>query len=336
MNRHLPGRLTAPVLAVLTAITLAGCGLQSATSYVPDVEVGSIRPLDLPQDASLTVTGKSFTEQLILGKIAVLTAKAAGFEVRDMTGLPGSAPVRNLMLTGQAQMHWDYTGAAWLTYLGQEKGIPDQTGQWQAVRDAELKNGITWLEPSPLNNTYAIAIRPELAEKYGSDLTKLSQIADLPVDERTFCVESEFNSRADGLNPMLDHYGIPRETPDGVPGANIDILDTGAVYEATAKGLCNFGEVFGTDGRIQTLKLTVLEDDLHFFPAYNAAAAINTETLEKYPQLEDIFDRVSAALSTEDMQSLNRKVDVDGQEPAEVAAEWMIDKGFISSPESRG
>jgi osmoprotectant transport system substrate-binding protein len=319
-------------LAALAAVSLAGCGLQPATSYVPKLSPGSIRPLDLPEDARLTITGKGFTEQLILGKIGVLTAKAAGFEVRDMTGLPGSAPVRSLMLSDQAQLHWDYTGAAWLTYLGQEKGIPDQTKQWQAVRDAELKNGITWLAPSPMNDTYAIAIRPEVAQKYGSNLTKLSQIADLPVEERTFCVESEFNSRTDGLNPMLDHYGIPRGTAEGVPNSNVDILDTGAVYTATAQGLCNFGEVFGTDGRIQSLNLAVLEDDRHFFPAYNVAVAINSETLEQYPRLKDIFERVSAALSTETMQTLNRKVDVDGQEPADVAAEWMLDKGFITKP----
>jgi osmoprotectant transport system substrate-binding protein len=330
MNRHRRGRRASVLLSVLAAATLAGCGLQPATSYVPKVAPGSIRPLDLPKGASLTITGKSFTEQLILGKIAVLTAEAAGFKVHDMTGLPGSAPVRNLMVSGQAQLHWDYTGAAWLTYLGQETGIPDQKKQWQAVHDAELKNGITWLKPAPLNNTYAIAIRPGLADKYGKDLTKLSQIADLPVEERTFCVESEFNSRTDGLNPMLKRYGIPRGEPKGVPNNNVDILDTGAVYEATAKGICNFGEVFGTDGRIQTLNLTVLEDDRHFFPAYNAAAAVNTATLERYPQLKDVFGQVSAALTTEALQTLNREVDVDGREPADVAAEWMIDNGFIT------
>jgi osmoprotectant transport system substrate-binding protein len=320
------------LLAVLATISLAGCGLQPAASYIPDVAPGSIRPLDLPEDASLTVTGKSFTEQLILGKIGVLTAQAAGFEVHDMTGLPGSAPVRNLMVSGQAQVHWDYTGAAWLTYLGQEKGIPDQTAQWQAVREAELDNGITWLEPAPLNNTYAIAIRPELAQKYGERLTTISDIAELPVEERTICVEAEFNSRADGLNPMLEHYGIPRDTPEGVPNENIQLLDTGAIYEATAQGLCNFGEVFGTDGRIQSLDLTVLEDDQQFFPAYNAAAAINTATLEQYPRLEEVFEQVSAALTTETMQTLNRKVDVEGQEPADVAAEWMLANGFITDP----
>jgi osmoprotectant transport system substrate-binding protein len=328
MKRNRLGQCAIRLLAALATLSLAGCGLQPATSYVPQIAPGSIRELDLPKGASLTVTGKNFTEQLILAKMAVLAARAAGFEVNDMSGLPGSVPVRKLMLSGQAQIHWDYTGAAWLTYLGQERGLPDQTEQWEAVRDAELKNGLTWLEPSGLNNTYAIAVSEDVQKELGS-ISTLSEIAELPIEDRTFCVESEFNSRMDGLTPMLKHYGIERGTPSGVDNSNIAILDTGAIYEATARGQCNFGEVFGSDGRILALNLTVLEDDREFFPAYNASAIINTETLQQYPELRDIFDSVSAEITTETMQELNRKVDVDGQEPAEVAADWMIEHGFI-------
>jgi osmoprotectant transport system substrate-binding protein len=328
MQKITPGRGLAGLLAAMAAFSIAGCGLQPAASYIPDTEPGSIEELNLPDDASLTITGKNFTEQLILGKIAAIAADAAGFEVNDMTGLPGSVPVRNLMVSGQAQVHWDYTGAAWLTYLGQDRGIPDQTEQWEAVGDAELEYGLTWLEPSGLNNTYAIAVSSDFKDKFG-DITALSQIAELPVEERTFCVEPEFNSRSDGLTPMLEHYGIGRDAPNGVPNSNIAILDTGALYEATAQGQCNFGEVFGSDGRILSLNLTVLEDDRKFFPAYNASAIINTETLKQYPQLRNIFDDISARITTETMQELNRKVDVDGQEPAEVAHGWMVENGFV-------
>ncbi|MCY7287580.1 MAG: glycine/betaine ABC transporter substrate-binding protein, partial [Cryobacterium sp.] len=80
-----------PATAVIAAgmLALTGCGLQPATAYVPDVAPGSIKPLNLPDDASITITSKNFTEQLILGKIAVIAAKAAGFDVTDMTNIPG-------------------------------------------------------------------------------------------------------------------------------------------------------------------------------------------------------------------------------------------------------
>ena len=82
-------------LLVVVVLLLAGCGLQPAGSYVPLVSPGSITPIDgLPKDASVTVTSKNFTEQLILGKMAVLASKAAGFEVTDLSNVPGSLPAR--------------------------------------------------------------------------------------------------------------------------------------------------------------------------------------------------------------------------------------------------
>jgi glycine betaine/choline ABC-type transport system substrate-binding protein len=324
------GSRTAAV-CFLTALglMLAGCGLQPATSYVPEVGAGTIEPIPNLGGAQLTVTSKNFTEQLVLGKITVLAAKAAGFDVADLTNVPGSLPARRLMLSGQADVAWEYTGTAWLTYLGNSAGIPEQDAQWKAVHDADLKNGLTWGAPAPLNNTYGLAVRAEAVETLGGIRT-LSDIAKLPVAERTFCLEPEFNSRPDGFNPMLRHYGLERGAADGVPESNIGIYDTGAVYSATAKGDCNFGEVYATDGRIDALNLTVLQDDKNFFPAYNAAPVFFTETLKKYPQLEGIFAQISPSLTDDVMRSLNLKVDVLGEEPADVAFAWMRDQGFIS------
>lgn len=319
--------------SVAAATTLTGCGLQPATAFVPAVAEGSIHRIDdLPAGASITVTAKNFTEQLILGKMAVLAAKAAGFDVTDMTDVPGSVAVRQLMLSGKGQLTWEYTGTAWLTYLDHKQGIPDPQKQFEAVRDEDRKNGLTWLPPAKLNNTYALAVRSEAVKKLGG-ITSLSQLKDLPVDERTFCVESEFNSRSDGFKPMLAHYGLTLGSPDGVPTKNVKILDTGTVYTATDRGSCNFGEVFTTDGRIKALGLTVLDDDKHFFPAYNVSMVVNTKTLQQYPQLADIFAQITDKLSNAEQQKLNYLVDVKGEEPANVAFDWMKEQGFISSPQ---
>ncbi len=334
MTFHLPPSVTGRVLPGLLAASaalLAGCGLQPAASYVPEAGPGSIEVLEGAEGTELTVTSKNFTEQLILGKISVLAAAAAGFDVTDLTNVPGSQPVRELLVSGDADLTIEYTGTAWLTFLNQSEGIPDKEKQWQAVHDADLANHLTWGRPAPLNNTYAIAVRTEAVEELGG-ITKLSQIAALPVEERTFCVESEFNSRSDGLNPMLKHYGLTRGTPDGVPDGNIGVYDTGAVYSATDKGNCNFGEVFSTDGRIDALELTLLEDDLNFFPAYNAAPVFGTEVLEEHPGLEEVFARVAAELTDEELRRMNLLVDVEGQEPADVAFDFMVEKGFISEP----
>lgn len=327
-------RRLAAAAAVLTAgvLALAGCGLQPATAFVPAVAPASIKAIpNLPPGASLTVTSKNFTEQIILGKMAVLAARAAGFHVTDMTNVPGSQPARQLMLDGGADITWDYTGTAWLTYLGHSTGIPDKQQQFQAVRKADLHNGLTWLPPAALNNTYALAVR-SAARPQLDDISKLSQLKDLPVKDRTFCVESEFNSRPDGFRPMLKHYGLTLGAADGVPNSNVTVLDTGTVYTATARGTCNFGEVFTTDGRIKALHLTVLQDDEHFFPSYNVAPIVNTDTLNKYPQLSSVLEQISRRLTNTEQQGLNYLVDVKGEEPATVAFDWMKQEGLITTP----
>ncbi|MDP9736037.1 glycine betaine ABC transporter substrate-binding protein [Curtobacterium sp. 260] len=326
--------VTAAAVAGASALVLTGCGLQPAASFVPGAAPGSIQRIDdLPDDAKLTVTSKNFTEQLVLGKIAVLAAKAAGFDVTDETNVPGSVAVRELMTSHGADFTYEYTGTAWLTFMAHEQGIPDKTEQWQAVKDEDAGNGLTWLEPAPMNNTYAFAVRDEAVSEL-DDVKTLSDITKLPVDQRTFCVESEFNSRADGFKPMLEKYGLELggSGENGVPTSNVSILDTGTVYTATDRGKCNFGEVFTTDGRIKSLGLTVLEDDRGFFPAYNVAPVIDSETLEEYPQLRDVYDQISPELTDEALQELNRQVDVEGREPADVAFDWMVDKGFITAP----
>jgi glycine betaine/choline ABC-type transport system substrate-binding protein len=317
--------------AVVAGAVLSGCGLQPATSYVPDTGAGSLQPVEGAEGAPLTVTSKNFTEQLILGKISVLTARAAGFDVTDLTNAPGSQPVRDLVVAGEADMTWEYTGTAWLAFLGQDAGIADQQEQWTAVRDADVANGLVWGAPAPLNNTYAMAVRTEAIAELGG-ITTMSGLAELPVEERTFCVEAEFNSRADGMTPMLEHYGLQRGTQAGVPDANIGTYDTGAIYGATDSGACNFGEVFATDGRIDALGLTLLEDDLGFFPAYNAAPVFYAETLEQYPGLEDVFAQVAPALTDEALRAMNLRVDVEGEEPADVAFDFMVENGFITRP----
>lgn len=131
-------------------------------------------------DVSVTVGSKEFTEQLILGYITKYALEDAGAEAGDQIGLVGSSTVREALTSGEIDLYWEYLGTAWVTYLGNESGIPDVQEQFEAVRDADVENGITWLEPAPFNNTYAIAMTDESAEELG--ITKISEIGEL-IDE---------------------------------------------------------------------------------------------------------------------------------------------------------
>lgn len=306
----------------------AGCGLGTAAGFSPSGQLaGPVKDVKL-DGASISVGSKNFTEQLVLGKIAVILLKSAGADVTDLTNIPGSASARYAQVDGQVDMEWEYTGTAWISYLGHTKPIADEQKQYEAVRDEELKkNDLVWAKPAPMNNTYGFATPTETLKKLG--ITKLSEIADLPVDQRTFCVESEFKNRNDGFQPMLEKYDLPlgKEVPQG----NVKTLATGAIYAATDKGECNFGEIFTTDGRIKALDLTVLKDDRQFFPKYNVATVFRKEVLDQHPELKDLFAPVSAKLDDKTLIELNAQVDVDGRDPVDVAHDWLTKQGFLAS-----
>jgi osmoprotectant transport system substrate-binding protein len=172
-----------------------------------------------------------------------------------------------------------------------------------------------------------MAVNEATAKKYG--ITKLSQMSKIPAAQRTFCVESEFTNRPDGLKGMLETYGLPLGAPNGIPRSNLRTLQTGAIYDAVAKGACTFGEVFTTDGRIQALNLTPLEDDKSFFPKYNASLVVRKEVLDDHPELEQLFAPLAERLTNDAISKLNAEVDVEGREPADVAWDWLKQEGLV-------
>lgn len=220
---------------------------------------------------------------------------------------------------------YDYTGTGWITYLGHAEPITDPQKQWKAVRDEDLGNGVTWLPPATLDNTYALAISKENnAEHHLKTLSDVAALAKKDPGAVTVCVENEFASRDDGLPGMQEKYGLE------LPSANIKKMDAGIIYTQVSKSdSCLLGEVYTTDGRIKAMNLDVMEDDRQFFPNYNAAPAIHTATLDKYPEIATMLAPVTEKLTTELAQELNSKVDVDGQDPHEVAKDWLLEEGFI-------
>lgn len=324
------GRRLAALLTVALLAGLAGCGLQTANGRVPSAELaGPLTDAPSLEGVSVGVGSKNFSENILLGKIVLILLKAAGADVLDLTNIPGSASAREAQVQGDIDAMWEYTGTGWLVYLAQPEAIVGREEQYAAVRDLDAEeNDLTWLPPAPMNNTYAFAITRETSQELG--ITKLSEIKQIPVSQRTFCVESEFRNRSDGLPGMLETYDIPIDGQDGVPESNLQTYQTGAIYAATASGDCTFGEVFTTDGRIKALDLTVLEDDRAYFPNYNVALVLGGEFARDNPEVEELMAPVTEALTDEVLIELNARIDVDGEDPADVAEEWLREAGFIA------
>ncbi|MFD5163796.1 glycine betaine ABC transporter substrate-binding protein [Streptomyces hawaiiensis] len=305
-------------------LAAAGCGLTSGSPLTDDVEPGSIGRGEPLKGAQLTVTSKSFTEQLILGAIMGIAFEAAGADVIDRTGIQGSIGSREAVRKGDADAGYEYTGTAWITYLGHSKPITDPRRQWDAVKQEDAKNGLVWLPPSTLDNTYALAMNQENAKKYGTKtMSDVAKLAKSDPGAVKLCVEVEFANRADGLPGMQKAYGM------NVPARNITQMDTGIIYTQTAQGNCAYGEVFTTDGRIKSMNLAVMDDDRKFFPNYNAAPMINAKSLKEWPAIAEVLNPVTAKLNNSVARTLNAKVDVEGEDPHQVALDWLVEEGFV-------
>lgn len=325
-------RLRRLTVALATAACMgasAACGLGTAGGYSPSGRLaGPLAGVPSLEGQTIAVGSKNFTEQLVLGKMLVILLQSDGATVRDYTNIPGSASSRQAQIEGQIDVAWEYTGTAWISYLGQAEAIPNEAQQFAAVRDAyAAQNQLVWLKPAPMNNTYAFATRQDTAQRLG--VRSLSDLARVPPAQRTFCVDSEFAARNDGFQPMLSTYGLTygRDVTD----ANVSLMTEGAIYAAIDSGQCTFGEVFTTDGRIKSLNLAVLEDDKNFFPKYNVSVVVRQQTLEQAPQLRQLLEPVTDALTDDVLIELNARVDVDGEEPVDVAWSWLQEAGFLTA-----
>ena len=312
-------------LLVLLLVIATGCS-GSVAATLNDVQGGSIgEEYDL-SGSTFSVGSKEFTEQLILGNITKVALQAAGADVRDQIGLASSAAARQALTAEYIDMYWEYTGTGWITHLGNTDPVPGRQAQFEAVKEADLeKNNIVWLEPAPANNTYAIAVRQEAYEDLGvKKLSDFPQLVNNRPDAATLCAASEFVNRSDGLPGMEKAYGF------GFPEGNVSLVALGVIYQSVDEGdPCNFGEVFATDGRILALDLELIEDDKKFFPNYNPALTMRQGVIEENPQLRELFNPIIKKLTTETLQQLNQKVDVDGSFPDVVAEEWLRENGFI-------
>jgi osmoprotectant transport system substrate-binding protein len=317
--RTTPAKLTQllGLLAVLTLI-VAGCGGAGGGGASGNIDLS---------DAEFTVGSKEFTEQLILGQITLQVLENAGATVNDQIGLAGTVAARKALESGEIDMYWEYTGTGWITHLGHTKPIPSSQKQFEAVAKEDLeKNDIEWLSPpAPANNTYTMAVRSEAYDKLGvKKLSDFKQLVEENPEEATVCVGTEFSTRDDGLPGMEKAYDFE------FPKENIVKIDEGLIYQQTDKGKqCNFGEVFQTDGRIEALNLELIEDDKSFFPIYNPALNVRKDVIDEYPQVAKLFAPISKKLTTEELQKLNAKVDVEGQLEDQVAEEWLKENGFI-------
>lgn len=274
--------------------------------------------------APVRVGGKNFTEQLILSSMTSQYLRAKGFTTELTAGL-GSTLMRQAMESGQLDVVWDYTGTALIVFNRVDEKL-DAEQSYARVKSLDAAKGLVWLQPSTINNTYALAMPRQRAEAAG--VTSLSELADKiragGEDKRhTFAVDMEFAARPDGLEPLKAAYGLPWTRRDVIQ------LDPGLVYTALRNDQVETGLVYATDGRVKGFDLVLLRDDKGFFPAYQAVPVVRKAVLDAHPQLAELLNALAAALDNASMTEMNYRVDIEQKPVDAVAADFLRQHGLI-------
>jgi osmoprotectant transport system substrate-binding protein len=314
------------LLGLLVVLSVVAAGCSGGTTGGVGNQGGGETPKVSLSGAEFTVGSKEFTEQLILGQIAIQALEARGATVKDETGLPSTGAARRALESGEIDMYWEYTGTGWITHLGHTDPIPDAQEQYEAVAEEDLeKNDIEWLSPAPANNAFAIAVRSEAVGILGTEsLSSLGVLSEVRPEDVTLCAASEFLNREDGLPGLEEAYGFE------IPTGNIVKTELDQIHQAVDEGEeCNYGEVFATDGQINGLELTLLKDDKNFFPVYNPSLTVSKEVMDEYPGLADVFTPITQKLNEETLRDLNAAVDVDGKSEEAVARQFLRDNGLL-------
>ncbi|WCO67482.1 glycine betaine ABC transporter substrate-binding protein [Iamia majanohamensis] len=328
-TRHPRFRLLLVPLAVL-ALLASACGGDddggdSETAPAETVAPEEADAIDL-DGVSLTVGSKDFDESILLGQMMVIAAGEKGADVTDSTNTGGTNVARQALESGEIGVYPEYNGTGWTEHLGNEDPSSDPEELYTMVAEQDLEtNNIHWLGSSEFNNTYGFATGPDLTEENGEPFsfeTMATYLEENP--DATVCMETEFPDRSDGLVLWEDETGYE------IPQDQIEILDTNIIYTETANGNCDFGEIFTTDGRIEGLDLTIVEDPGAMI-IYNVSYTFTDEAYQQNPEgLTELSEAILGGLSQEKMNELNKQVSFDGEDPADVATGYLEEIGLIT------
>jgi osmoprotectant transport system substrate-binding protein len=278
----------------------------------------------------ITVSSKQDEEGGMLGQMIILMLEANGFDVVDKTQLGATNIVRPAIIAGEIDIYPEYTGNGAFFFDGTDPDIwrDAQLGYDKVKELDKAENNIVWLGPAPANNTWAIAIPITLAQQ--ENLVTLADLAAY-VNSGGFiklAASAEFISSPAALPAFQEAYGFVLTGDQLISFAG---GDTGQTEQAASQGIdgVNAAMAFGTDGELIALGLVILEDPLAAQPIYEPTPIVRGVIFDQYPELATILDPVFATLDTETLKGLNAKVGLEGLLPADVARDYLTEKGLL-------
>jgi len=281
-------------------------------------------------NAQVVVSSKIDTEGGILGNMIVLMLEANNIETESRLQLGATPIVRQAIQAGEIDIYPEYTGNAAFFYDRAGDAVwNDAAKGYEEAKKLDYEGAkIVWLKPAPANNTWAIAIREEVAKE--NNLTTMSEFGQWVANGGAvkLAASAEFVNSDAGLPSFEKTYGF-KMPPEGL--VTLSGGDTAATIQAAARQTngVNAAMVYGTDGGIAPSGLVVLEDDKSVQPIYNPAPIIREEVLKEHPEIETILAPVFESLDLKTLQELNGRVQVGGEPSQAVAEDYLKSSGFL-------
>ncbi|MBA3795274.1 MAG: glycine/betaine ABC transporter substrate-binding protein [Rubrobacter sp.] len=316
-NKTLLIRAVTAMLVAALVSTAAACGGGSG---------GGSGGGDSSSSPSITVSSKAFTEQILLGEMYAQAFEEADYNVERKLDLGSEQVMDKSLQDGTIDVYPEYTGTAYVAILKKPPDSYPKTEKETYKQVAEFyKNRkdtpMQMLKPAPFNNNYGIVMLSKTADEMG--IENLDDLA-AESDQLVFSSYSEFQNRSDGYDNMKENY--PQLDFEEIKIVN----DLGIRYKALADDEADVGIGFTTDGQLASPELKVIEDPKLIWPWYYPAPVITQEFLDKNPDAEKILNEVSASLDADKMRELNGAVDLEQEDPEDVAQGHLEDAGIIN------
>ena len=284
----------------------------------------------LAQNAPVRVGSKIDTEGKLLGNMMVLALEAGGVKTENKTALGNTKVLRGALIAGEIDIYPEYTGNG--AFMFAEESNPvwrNARAGYERVKALDMqKNKLVWLEPSPANNTWAIAIRKDVATA-----NKLKTLDDMGKwinggGQFKLAASAEFVERSDAMPAFQAAYGFKLKPEQILTLAGGDTAVTIRAAAEKTSGV-NAAMAYGTDGPVAALGLVIMEDTKGVQPIYAPAPIVRAEVLAKNPKIQTILAPVFKALDGATLQALNAKIQIEGQDAKKVAGDFLKSKGLL-------
>lgn len=264
------------------------------------------------QGTNITLGSKDFTESKIVMQIWTDALRKKGYTVKTRPNISSSV-VYQAIKANQVDLYPEYTGTIAMAYLKKDIVGKSPAEISQIAKKGVAKEQLRTLNYAPGSDSQGIAIRTSIAKKYGirtiSDLQKKSS-------KIRYASQGEFDKREDGIPGLEKVYGK-------FHFKSHKVYDPSLLFKVLGQGKADIAPASTTAGQLATKQYFALKDNKHFWPAYNLVPLIRKQTLKANPGIKGILNQIDRKLTTKELTSLNKKVDVDGQSYQAVARNWI-------------